>query len=126
VLALRAIELRDQQIYESPLNIFWAAMVALPVARRRKVRAMSDVPWFEPLINTTLKARQSRLGEETPVTKHLKDVRDTQKKYFETIISLLQEGIAALHALAKHHDLDIAARLEQSLREVGDGRPGSK
>lgn len=67
MLALRAIELRDQCIYDSPLNILRAAMVALPTARRRRVRAMSEVPWFEPLINSALKDRHGRLGEETPI-----------------------------------------------------------
>jgi hypothetical protein len=101
-------------------------MVALPTARRRRIRAMSEVPWFEPLINSALKARHGRLGEENPVTLHLRDIRETQKNYFEEIVKLLQEGLAALHDLAKHHDLDIATRLEQSLREVANDRPCSR
>jgi hypothetical protein len=100
VLAMRAIELLDQRIYDSPLNIFRAALVALPAARRRRARSMSAVPWFEPLLNSSLKDRSSRYGEETPVMQIQHEMRDMQSKCFAEIISLLREGIAALHTLA--------------------------
>jgi hypothetical protein len=56
-LVMRAIELRMERMWESPLHIVRASMAALPPDRRRKVRSLAEVPWFIELHDAELSKR---------------------------------------------------------------------
>jgi hypothetical protein len=56
-IVMRAIELRMQKIWDSPLHVLRASMTALPADRRRKVRSLADAPWFVELHDKMLSER---------------------------------------------------------------------
>lgn len=64
-IVMRSIRLRDEAIYETQLQLFRAAMEALPEHRRRKVREMSEVPWYNPMVNAAL-AYRCAAGSSSP------------------------------------------------------------
>jgi hypothetical protein len=59
-LVMRAIELRMQKMWDSPLHVLRASMTALPADRRRKVRFMAEAPWFVELHDKLLSERLIR------------------------------------------------------------------
>jgi hypothetical protein len=59
-LVMRAIELRLQKMWDSPLHVLRASMTALPADRRRKVRSMAEAPWFVELHDKLLSERLIR------------------------------------------------------------------
>jgi hypothetical protein len=56
-IVMRAIELRMQKIWDSPLHVLRASMTALPADRRRKVRSLAEAPWFVELHDKMLSER---------------------------------------------------------------------
>jgi hypothetical protein len=56
-IVMRAIELRMQKIWDSPLQVLRASMTALPADRRRKVRSLAEAPWFVELHDKMLSER---------------------------------------------------------------------
>jgi hypothetical protein len=64
-IVARAIEIRQTRLFDSSLHIFREAMKALPLSRRRRVRSIGEVPWFERILNEELAARsQVRVNED--------------------------------------------------------------
>ena len=59
-IVMRAIELRMNKMWDSPLHVLRASMTALPADRRRKVRALAEAPWFVELHDRMLSERLIR------------------------------------------------------------------
>jgi hypothetical protein len=59
-IVMRAIELRLQKMWDSPLHVLRASMTALPADRRRKVRSLAEAPWFVELHDKLLSERLIR------------------------------------------------------------------
>jgi hypothetical protein len=101
-LVLRAIELRDTKLYESPLHIFREAMSALPASRRRPIRTLAEVPWFEPLFNEVIHARQPPKTDEMPIVRYIKEGQDVQRKFYEQVLSELRTQTEFLRDLIRN------------------------
>jgi hypothetical protein len=59
-VVMRAIDLRMQKMWDSPLQVLRASMTALPADRRRKVRSLAEAPWFVELHDKLLSERLIR------------------------------------------------------------------
>jgi hypothetical protein len=100
-IAMRAIELHDNKLYDSPLLILRAAMAALPPSRRRKVRSLAEVSWFEPLVNEMLANRLKGDASDASLINAIRDGNETQRGLLSEIIKELRTHTSLLTSLSK-------------------------
>jgi hypothetical protein len=114
LIAARALELRDTRIFYSPLETLRVASAILPEDRRRKVRSLIEVPWFEPLMGRLLSERAEQKNHDL-----VNLIVHWHKRHLEA----LQEAIAELREHRRLLGQLLAT--ETRLVELGEGRSES-
>lgn len=115
----RAVELRPTRPDLAGLSLLRAAMAALPANRRRKVVALSQVPWFEEWVAAEVRTAelQGRVDEElAPIFKN----------HFEHHIEWRAQHMAALNRhekllelILRDLDLLVERRLADEKEQTG-------
>jgi hypothetical protein len=113
LLAGRSLEPRMLRVFDSPLHLFRPAQAALlPERRRRSVRALGEIPWFVPAVDSLLAERAAQQQSDLVAT-----ILDWQKRHLDSLEAWHDRHIKILEELKAIH-----ATIAGAVTEVGRQR----
>ena len=100
-IVLCAIEERQKKVPDGLLELFRLAQKVLPPARQRKVRTVSEIPWFEEMLNQKLAERSARDMRSDPAIPVIREASAVQQKFLDEILTQLREQNDLLRQIAE-------------------------
>jgi hypothetical protein len=85
-----AVKLKPLKTWDSPLFLFREAQLVMPPDRRRRIRALSEIPWFIPAVNQAILSGATP-GRVVDLTELLSDYMPIQKDIIRTNLLEQQE-----------------------------------
>jgi hypothetical protein len=96
-----AIQIRTHHVPDGLLELFRLAQrEALPESRRRKLRSVNEVPWFEEMLNSELRRRRESEEKSDPAMRVFREVMSVQQQFFNEILRELHQQSELLRKIA--------------------------
>ena len=99
-IVAKAVDLAAEDPKLTGLNMLRAALQALPVGRRRRLIALSQAPWFLPMLRAEI-ARRAQTGQADEVVTVIRETLVTQQGWRDKHLADLDSTQDVLHQLVE-------------------------